>query len=174
MFVRKGTTLAPMIHGCHHENSLRAGTENVPGAVGLGRAAQWVVEEGPKEWVREATLRDRLEQSLLDSEERSREHAERLEALWGIANNPNLHAEELMLAMLQRGRDVHLPKARETGDDKQQADPLVLSLTPDRKIWVESVVGKGSVFYFTVPRTAARQELGEATIQSQPAGARLL
>jgi biopolymer transport protein TolR len=40
--------------------------------------------------------------------------------------------------MLQRGRDVHLPKARETGDDKQQADPLVLSLTPDRKIWVES------------------------------------
>jgi diguanylate cyclase (GGDEF)-like protein len=44
-----------------------------------------------------------LEQSLLDSEERSREHAERLEALWGIANNPNLHDEELMLAMLQRG-----------------------------------------------------------------------
>ena len=41
--------------------------------------------------------------------------------------------------MLQRGRDVHLPKAHETGDDKQQADPLVLSLTPDKKIWVESV-----------------------------------
>jgi biopolymer transport protein ExbD len=41
--------------------------------------------------------------------------------------------------MLQRGRDVHLPKARETGDDKQQADPLVLSLTTDKKIWVESV-----------------------------------
>ena len=43
-----------------------------------------------------------LEQSLLDAEERSRQHAERLEALWGIANNPNLHDEELMLAMLQR------------------------------------------------------------------------
>jgi biopolymer transport protein TolR len=41
--------------------------------------------------------------------------------------------------MLQRGKDVHLPKARQTGDDKQQADPLVLSLTPDHKIWVESV-----------------------------------
>jgi diguanylate cyclase (GGDEF)-like protein len=46
---------------------------------------------------------DTLSQSLLDSEERSREHAERLEALWGIANNPNLSDEELMLAMLQRG-----------------------------------------------------------------------
>jgi diguanylate cyclase (GGDEF)-like protein len=44
-----------------------------------------------------------LEASLLDSEERSREHAERLEALWGIANNPSLHDEALMLAMLQRG-----------------------------------------------------------------------
>jgi biopolymer transport protein TolR len=41
--------------------------------------------------------------------------------------------------MLQRGRDVHLPKAKQTGDDKQQADPLVLSVTPDHKIWVESV-----------------------------------
>ena len=40
--------------------------------------------------------------------------------------------------MLQRGKDVHLPVAKQTGDDKQQADPLVLSLTPDRKIWVES------------------------------------
>ena len=40
--------------------------------------------------------------------------------------------------MLQRGKDVHLPRARQTGDDKQQADPLVLSLTPDKKIWVES------------------------------------
>jgi cysteine desulfurase len=66
MFVRKGTCLSPMIHGGHHERDLRAGTENVPGAVGLGRAAQWIVEEGPAEWVREAALRDRLEQSLLD------------------------------------------------------------------------------------------------------------
>jgi biopolymer transport protein TolR len=41
--------------------------------------------------------------------------------------------------MLQRGRDVHLPRAKQTGDDKQQADPLVLSLTPDHKIWVESI-----------------------------------
>jgi diguanylate cyclase (GGDEF)-like protein len=44
-----------------------------------------------------------LEQSLLDSEERSRQHAERLEVLWGIANNPNLRDDELIQAMLQRG-----------------------------------------------------------------------
>ncbi len=40
--------------------------------------------------------------------------------------------------MLQRGRDVHLPKAREIAKEESQSDPLVLSLTPDRKIWVET------------------------------------
>ena len=41
--------------------------------------------------------------------------------------------------MLQRGRDVHLPKAREIAKQESQSDPLVLSLTPDKKIWVETV-----------------------------------
>jgi biopolymer transport protein TolR len=41
--------------------------------------------------------------------------------------------------MLQRGRDVHLPKAHEIARDDAKGDPLVLSLTPDHKIWVEAV-----------------------------------
>ena len=41
--------------------------------------------------------------------------------------------------MLQRGHETSTcPKAHQTADDKQQADPLVLSLTTDKKIWVES------------------------------------
>jgi diguanylate cyclase (GGDEF)-like protein len=44
-----------------------------------------------------------LEVSLLDSEARARRHAERLEALWRIANNPNLRDDELIDAMLQHG-----------------------------------------------------------------------
>ena len=46
---------------------------------------------------------DALEVSLFDSEERSREHAERLESLWRIANNPNLPHDELMGVMLENG-----------------------------------------------------------------------
>lgn len=44
-----------------------------------------------------------LEASLLDAEERSRHHAERLEALWQIANNPSLQDDELIHAMLEHG-----------------------------------------------------------------------
>jgi biopolymer transport protein TolR len=40
--------------------------------------------------------------------------------------------------LLQRGRDVHLPKVKQPADNKKQTDPLVLSITPDRKIYVET------------------------------------
>ena len=64
LYVRKGTKLAARQHGGHHERDLRAGTENVAGAVALGRAAQWVVEHAAQEWAREAALRDRLESAV--------------------------------------------------------------------------------------------------------------
>jgi cysteine desulfurase len=70
LYVRKGTTLKPMIYGGRHERERRAGTENVAGAVALGRAADWIMEQmgekGDAENRRQGALRDRLEQSVLD------------------------------------------------------------------------------------------------------------
>src|SRR5215510_2961057 len=40
LFVRKGKRLSKLVHGGHHERDRRAGTENVPGSVGFGRAAE--------------------------------------------------------------------------------------------------------------------------------------
>ena len=59
LYVRKGTKLAKTMHGGHHERDLRAGTENVAGAVGLGRAAETVAEDGIEQ------LCDRLEHGIL-------------------------------------------------------------------------------------------------------------
>jgi biopolymer transport protein TolR len=41
--------------------------------------------------------------------------------------------------MLQRGKDVHLPKANKIAKEEKNGDPLVVSVTSDRRIWVESV-----------------------------------
>jgi len=43
LYVRKGTKLEPMLYGGNHERSRRAGTENVPGIVGLGKAAELAI-----------------------------------------------------------------------------------------------------------------------------------
>ena len=40
--------------------------------------------------------------------------------------------------MLQRGKDVHLPKANNPEKDQKEGDPLIVSVTPDRKIYVEA------------------------------------
>ena len=44
LYVRKGVKLAPLIHGGAQERGLRAGTENLPGAVGLGKAIEIAAE----------------------------------------------------------------------------------------------------------------------------------
>lgn len=50
LYMKKGTKITPQMHGGHHEMNKRAGTENVAGIVGLGRAAELakkeIIEEG--------------------------------------------------------------------------------------------------------------------------------
>ena len=67
LYVRKGTRLQALFHGGRHERSRRAGTENVPGIVGLGRAAELARSGLVNGEVRKmAALRDRLEQGILE------------------------------------------------------------------------------------------------------------
>jgi cysteine desulfurase len=66
LYVRKGTQVTPMLYGGSHERSRRAGTENVPGIVGLGKAAELALAgfEGGYD-LKMAAMRDRLERELL-------------------------------------------------------------------------------------------------------------
>lgn len=64
LYVRRGTRLAPLIIGGHQEWGKRAGTENVPGIVGLGKAAA-LAQEHLVDVDGTARLRDRLEAGLL-------------------------------------------------------------------------------------------------------------
>jgi len=66
LYVRKGTKLVPLMHGGEHERRRRAGTENVPGIVGLGKAAELAGQEIGKEAERLAYLRDKLIEGLVE------------------------------------------------------------------------------------------------------------
>src|SRR5271154_5916017 len=66
LYVRKGTILQPMFYGGSHERSRRAGTENVPGIIGLGKAAEvakTALDGG--DLARMAALRDRIQETIL-------------------------------------------------------------------------------------------------------------
>ncbi|RPI78238.1 MAG: cysteine desulfurase, partial [Chloroflexi bacterium] len=60
LYVRKNTRLSPLIYGGPQERSLRPGTENVPGIVGLGTALELVTEHKPEEYQRLKRVRDQL------------------------------------------------------------------------------------------------------------------
>jgi cysteine desulfurase len=68
LYVRKGTLLQPMLYGGRHERARRAGTENVAGIVGLGKAAELAragLGNGEVENIR--VLRDRLERIITET-----------------------------------------------------------------------------------------------------------
>jgi cysteine desulfurase len=66
LYVRKGTILRPMLHGGRHERSRRAGTENVPGIVGLGKAAELAQQSLERGGMAEmSALRDQIERIIL-------------------------------------------------------------------------------------------------------------
>ncbi|MBT3191059.1 MAG: cysteine desulfurase NifS [Verrucomicrobia bacterium] len=65
LYVRKGTKLKPFMLGGHQENGRRAGTENVPYIVGLGKACELARMAVAKNEALVANLRDKLESGIL-------------------------------------------------------------------------------------------------------------
>lgn len=65
LYVRRGTRFKSMLKGGHQERGRRAGTENTPGIIGLGKAAEIARQNLDRDTAHIAALRDRLEKGLL-------------------------------------------------------------------------------------------------------------
>lgn len=65
LYVKKGVKIEPLLHGGGHERGLRAGTENVPGIIGLGKACQKAGKVMKAEAIRLTKLRNRLYQGVM-------------------------------------------------------------------------------------------------------------
>jgi cysteine desulfurase len=102
LYVRRGSRLKPLLRGGSQERNRRAGTENVAGIVGLGRAAALAGERLETDGPRLAALRDRLESRLL--------------AIPGALPN---------------GRGPRVPNTLNVSFDRTEAESLLLALDLD-------------------------------------------
>jgi len=66
LYLRRGTRIVPLIHGGGQEWHKRASTHNVPGIVGMGKAAELALREMPQRVAHSTRLRDRLIKGLLE------------------------------------------------------------------------------------------------------------
>jgi cysteine desulfurase len=65
LYVKRGARFKPLLRGGHQERGRRAGTENAPGVIALGKAAELALSHMAEEQTRVKALRDRLEKALL-------------------------------------------------------------------------------------------------------------
>lgn len=105
LFVRKGVRLRSSQIGGHQERDLRPGTENVPGIVGLGAAAELAARDDDSVLARITALRDRLEGGILSrfewaSVNGDREHRTANTTNIGFAG---LEAEAILIALSEAG-----------------------------------------------------------------------
>ncbi|WP_292364940.1 MULTISPECIES: cysteine desulfurase NifS [unclassified Methanoculleus] len=87
LYIRRGTRITTFMHGGAQERGRRAGTENVPGIVGLGRAIELATADIPGKAARIAAMRDRLIRGIPDAIPDTRLNGHPTERL---ANNVNV------------------------------------------------------------------------------------
>lgn len=135
LYVRKGTTLDPLFFGGSHERSRRAGTENVPGIVGLGKAAELAVKAlANGEDTEMASLRDRLERAILGSVESAGVNGAGAPR---VPNTTNIYfdyieGEALVITLDLKGLAVSTGAACSSGAIEPSHVLTAMGLLPDR------------------------------------------
>ncbi len=135
LYVRKGTGLHPMLHGGSHERSRRAGTENVPGIVALGKAAELAREAFARgDLDRMSGLRDRLEQTILGEVEATGVNGQSAPR---VPNTTSVHfdgsdGEALVIALDLKGLAVSTGAACSSGAIEPSHVLIAMGLRPEQ------------------------------------------
>ncbi|MDJ0885795.1 MAG: cysteine desulfurase NifS [Desulfobacterales bacterium] len=105
LYIRKGTKFKPLMVGGHQEHGRRAGTENVPGIIGLGKACELAAGKLDDIGTRVRSLRDRLENALLETVPQSMVNGERANRLPNTSSIAfeYVEGEAILLMMNEHG-----------------------------------------------------------------------
>jgi cysteine desulfurase len=135
LYVRKGTILRPMLYGGSHERSRRAGTENVPGIVALGKAAEIAKEALDRgDLTQMAAMRDRLQERILSQVETIGVNGEGAPR---VPNTTNIHfdcieGEALVIALDLKGLAVSTGAACSSGAIEPSHVLTAMGLPPEQ------------------------------------------
>jgi len=144
VYVKKGTPLQPMLYGGRHERQRRAGTENVAGIVGLGKAAEIAMAgfercddhdsniQGSN--LKMAAMRDRLQAALLSGIEAAGENGEDAARVPNTTNIyfDSIEGEALVIALDLKGLAVSTGAACSSGATEPSHVLTEMGLTPER------------------------------------------
>jgi cysteine desulfurase len=134
IYVGKGTLLQPMFYGGSHERSRRAGTENVPGIIGLGKAAELAREALERgDLARMSAMRDRIEQTILSAVDATGVNGEGAPR---VPNTTNIHfdyieGEALVIALDLKGLAVSTGAACSSGAIEPSHVLTAMGLPPE-------------------------------------------
>ena len=135
LYVRKGTKLEALFYGGSHERSRRAGTENVPGIVGLGKAAELAMKAfAAGEDRAMAALRDKLQSAILDKVDSAGVNGDGAPR---VPNTTNIYfdyieGEALVIALDLKGLSVSTGAACSSGAIEPSHVLTAIGLRPDR------------------------------------------
>jgi cysteine desulfurase len=118
LYIRRGTKMVAIQHGGEHERRRRAGTENVPGIVGFGKAVEVRARDMHEEAARLTALRDRLWNGIAARVPEVRLNGHPTERLPGTANICYRHveSESIVLGLDLRGIAVSAGSACTSGN----------------------------------------------------------
>jgi len=117
LYIRRGTKMVSIQHGGEHERRRRAGTENVPGIVGLGKAVEVRARDMKTEAEAVSALRDRMWEGIRARVPEVRLNGHPTERLPGTANicYRNVESESIVLALDLKGIAVSAGSACTAG-----------------------------------------------------------
>jgi cysteine desulfurase len=134
LYVRKGISVQPLMHGGHHERQLRAGTQNVAAIVGLAKAMELAIREMPQAQENLEKLRNQLEKDLLENIKSAHLNGHPERRLPNILNISfgSIDNESLLLALDMKGISVSTGSACTSGAIEPSHVLQAMGLDPGR------------------------------------------
>jgi cysteine desulfurase len=128
LYIRRGSNIASIVQGGGHELGLRSGTENIPGIVGLGRAAQLCLERMEEDGRRLSSLSSRLAGDVLQRVKESWINGSMKRRLPGSLNFGFKYVEGESLLLFLDSRGVAVSTGSACSSHKLEPSHVLLSL----------------------------------------------